>query len=412
MLIANAISGISQGITMLSVPWYFTGIINREGLFGNIYFAVTFISLFWGVYSGTLIDRYNRKNIFLAMNIAGLLILGSIAAYGFFNGQTAWWLVAIPFAATAFIYNLHFPNLYAFAQEITPKEDYARVVSLLEIQGQISFTTAGGLAAVLLQGIDGSGFSVWGHSFLQGFQFPPVAIWKIFALNAATYLIAYAIIFNIKSLPLVAKETDTAPLQERLKTGFTYLWQHPLMLKFGVVTLLLFLTIIIFGTQLSPMFVKLHLRQGGNVFAISDMTFSIGALLAGIFTARMFKEEHSISSMIAMNILAGTMYIFMCATASSVLFYTANFVIGFCNAGVRIQRITYIFHHIPNNVIGRAGSVFFVLNVLFRLWLIGIFALPFFHTPATILLPIFALAAICFLAAAMLLIDYKKLTAK
>lgn len=409
LLFANAISGISQGITMLAVPWYFTGILNKESLFGNIYFGVTLVSLFWGVYSGTLIDRYNRKKIFLAMNVVGLLVLGSVSIYGFYYRHLSWWMAAIPFATTAFIYNLHFPNLYAYAQEITPKDDYAKVTSLLEIQGQISFTAAGGLAAILLQGFDGKKWSKLGLGFVDSWHFPPVEIWKIFALDAFTYAIAFAIIYRIQSLPEVAKKIDLEPLKNRLTTGFKFLLKNKLMLRFGVLSLLLFLTIIVFGTQLSPMFVKLHLNAGGDVFAISDMAFSFGALLAGIFIGHLFKAHQNISSIIGLNIMAGVMYLAMLLTKITLLFYASNFIIGFCNAGVRIQRITYIFHHIPNEVIGRVGSVFFVMNVLFRLVLIGLFSMPLFHSPHGVLIPVLLLALICFAAAFFLLLDYKEL---
>ena len=39
----------------------------------------------------------------------------------------------------------------------------------------------------------------------------------------------------------------------------------------------------------------------------------------------------------------------------------------------------YLFNHIPNNLIGRATSVFSSLNILVRISLISIFALPFFN---------------------------------
>jgi len=103
------------------------------------------------------------------------------------------------------------------------------------------------------------------------------------------------------------------------------------------------------------------------------------------------------------------MHLVMVATKVVAFFYLANFIIGFCNAGVRILRVTYIFHHIPNHIIGRSTSVFFVLNVLGRLVLIGLFSLPFFHAPTTILIPVVILAAICFVAVIFIQRDYHKL---
>jgi DHA3 family macrolide efflux protein-like MFS transporter len=409
LLIANAISGISQGITMIAIPWYFTGILHQEGLFGSIYFFVTAVSLFWGIYAGALIDRYDRRKLFLAMNLAGLFTLGGIAAYGFFNHGLNWWMVAIPFAATAFIYNIHFPNLYAFAQEITPKEDYAKVNSLLEIQGQISFTRAGGIAAILLNGLDGSGYSIGSFSILKGFVVKPWNIYEIFFVDALTYIVSLAIIYAIKTLPSTEKKIDTASLVERLKTGFGYLNSNPVLLRFGFVSLSLFLAIIIFSTFLSPMYVDLYLGKGGDVYALADMTFSFGALLAGFLTARLVGASQSVRAIMAMLFIAGVMHLVMVATKVVAFFYLANFVIGFCNAGVRILRVTYLFNHIPNHIIGRSTSVFFVLNVLGRLVLIGLFSLPFFHTPSNILIPMVVLAAICFGAVIFIQRDYHKL---
>jgi MFS family permease len=61
------------------------------------------------------------------------------------------------------------------------------------------------------------------------------------------------------------------------------------------------------------------------------------------------------------------------------IFFLGNFILGITNAGVRILRTTYLFNHVPNNLIGRTNSVFNSLNIMIRMLLIGIFALPFFQ---------------------------------
>ena len=58
--------------------------------------------------------------------------------------------------------------------------------------------------------------------------------------------------------------------------------------------------------------------------------------------------------------------------------------LGISNAGIRIQRITYLFNHIPNNIIGRANSVFQSINILLRSIFIGIFSLSFFSEGSNI----------------------------
>lgn len=411
LLLANSISGVAQGISMLAIPWYFTGVVHREELFGQAYFFITAISLFWGLYAGTLIDRYSRKRIFLVMNMAGLAVLSSISAFGFVNESLPWFLVAAVFATTAFIYNIHFPNLYAFAQEITDKKDYRRVTSLLEIQGQITFTVAGAVAAMLLSGVDGS-FVFGGKEIALPFSFRPWYIHEIFAIDAATYLIAFGIIYKIKSLPVIDKQIDMAGLRSRMKTGFSYLRKHPLLFHFGNASLLVFLTILVFGTYVQPMYVDLFLKKGGSVYALSDMAFSMGAVLAGFITTKLVAEKNTVLSIIVLSLTAGIMYLLMMFNTQVLLFFAANFVIGACNSAVRIQRVTYLFHHVPNSVIGRAGSVFFIINVFLRLCLIAAFSLPFFHSGLNIIYAVGVMAIICFTAAAFLSASYKKLMAE
>ena len=64
---------------------------------------------------------------------------------------------------------------------------------------------------------------------------------------------------------------------------------------------------------------------------------------------------------------------------SLLIFFIGSLVLGITNAGVRILRTTYLFNHIPNNLIGRATSVFSSLNIIIRIILISLFALPFFN---------------------------------
>ncbi|MBL7778192.1 MAG: MFS transporter [Chitinophagales bacterium] len=401
LLLANSISGVAQGIAMLAVPWYFTGIIHQQELFGKIYFAITCVSLVWGMYAGALIDRYDRKKIFLAINLSGLALASLVSATGFYLGELHWSMVALVFAATAFIYNIHFPNLYAFAQEITDKNHYSRVTSLLEIQGQLTFTISGGLAAMMLQGFDGR-LALAGQNYLLPFQFQPWKIHEIFSLGVLAYIITFLLIWRIRSLPVIEKKTDTSHLRDRLKAGISFLRNQPLIMHFGNSSLLVFLTILVFGTYVATFYVDSYLHQSADVYALSDMTFSFGSLLAGFLTTKVFKEREAVKGIIILSAVSGLMYLTMITHHSAFLFCAANFVIGACNASIRIQRVTYMFHHIPNHIIGRTGSIFFMINVFLRMCLIGFLTIPFFHKGTNVVYAVMLMGMICFAAAIIL----------
>jgi DHA3 family macrolide efflux protein-like MFS transporter len=360
---------------MLAVPWYFAAQVDAS-IFQKIYFTVTLISLFWGLIAGTLVDRYNRKQIFVWINIVGLITLSIATVLGFVLSEYHWIIPAVVYGITFFIYNIHFPALYAFAQEITPASAYGKVTSKLEIQGQLTWTIAGGLAALLISGTAASSF--------LGFPIPAIKAWPIhwiFLIDACTYVCSLYLIYKIIIAKNEDKIIDTDTLGQRLKTGFSYLKRHPLVFVFGNASLAVFVCIILQATLTNPTYVKEHLHASGAVYAWSDMFFSGGALLAGFFSTRLLGENKPILSIAYMSVVAALMFVFQVFNTNLSLFFASFFVVGICNAAIRIQRITFLFRFIPNHLIGRASSVFFMSNILFRLGLTAIFTMPIFLTP-------------------------------
>ena len=123
LFLANIISGLAQGISMIAIPWYFVKIVSRPEFFANAYLLITFLTLFWGLYAGTLIDRYSRKRLFIIINLFCGLFIGGIAYFGIHNQHLGDVLIILVFGITIFNYNVHYPNLYAFGQEITEPEN-------------------------------------------------------------------------------------------------------------------------------------------------------------------------------------------------------------------------------------------------------------------------------------------------
>jgi len=76
LFLSNIISGLAQGISMIAIPWYFIEIVDMPEFFAVSYLLITFSTLFWGIYAGSLIDRYSRKKIFILTNfVCGFIII-------------------------------------------------------------------------------------------------------------------------------------------------------------------------------------------------------------------------------------------------------------------------------------------------------------------------------------------------
>lgn len=408
---ANAISGFAQGISMLAVPWFFA----RQGAsttFNLVYALVTFASLFWGMYAGALVDRFDRKQVFLVTNIVEGLVLLSVAAYGFVTGSVPLPGILLAFTTTVFGYGIHYPNLYAFAQEISRPEDYGRITSTIEIVGQATSVVSGALAALLIEGLPlGGTYQLLGASVTLPFEVPAWPLHQIFLLDGLTYVVAVALIASIRHQPVQLTQVELGTLWKRLRTGVTYLQNHRTIWIFGLFSFSVFVGLLVELNALMPMYIHNHLRGGAGAFGAAEVAYALGALSAGVFVHRLFRHQPPVRSIILLMLLAGLGFGAAAATRSVSLFLAFSLVLGITNAGTRILRVSYLFAHVPNEVSGRVNSIFNVANVLLRTVFILLFTLPFFARGSNVVWGYAALGAFIVASALVLVARYRELSA-
>ena len=349
-----------------------------SGTYAKSYAILTFISLFWSLYSGSLVDRYSRKKLFLFSNLICAIIIGSIAFLGHSVGDTPWYLVMVVFGTTMFHYNIHYPNLYAFGQEITEPKNYAKLNSYIEIQGQSTSIIAGSFAAILLTGTDNGMLNILGLNIPLPFNIVPWKIHEIFLMDAITYVFAFIIILFIKHVPLVEKNTDKGSVFSRFRNGFRFLKENPQIFIFGVCSSAIFTFLIVEIFILLPSYVSHYLHESADVFASSEVYYSIGALLAGVGIRSITKRMDIVDSIVLMMLVTIVTCLLLTFTKSIAILFIMSLIIGLTNAGTRILKTTFIFQKVPNNIIGRSGSVFNSISITIRTLLILLFSSPFF----------------------------------
>ena len=406
---ANIISGLAQGISMIAIPWYFVKIVAKPEVFATAYLIITFLILFWGLYAGTLIDRYSRKKLFILINIICGLFIGSIGLYGWHTGYLSDIFVVLVFAITIFNYNVHYPNLYAFGQEITKKENYGKLNSYIEIQGQVTSVLAGAVAAILLTGTVDGDLQIAGINFTLPFTIEAWAIYEVFLLDAFTYFLVILFFIFMKYDSVAKEKIDVGSLISRFKQGFNYLYKKPIIFVFGVASYMLFAFTLVQIHVVLPSYVNNFLNMGADVYASSEIYYSIGAIFSGVLILRIFKNLSTVSSVIILMFTVSLAFFLMAIYKILWVFFIGSLILGVTNAGVRILRTTYIFNHVPNNLIGRTNSVFNSLNIMIRMILIGMFALQFFHSDDNIRYAYFIGSALILLAIIVLLLWHKRI---
>jgi len=378
LFLSNIISGLAQGISMIAIPWYFIEIVEASDFFVYSYIIITIGTLFWGIYAGALIDRYSRKKIFIITNLVCGVFIGLIAIYGQMNGSLSNIMVVSVFAVTIFNYNIHYPNLYAFGQEITEKKMYGKLNSYIEVQGQTTSVLAGAFAAILLTGTTDQSLEIAGFNFNLPFDVAKWAIHDIFLLDAFTYLIVIGIFSLIKYQPISNYDIHVGSLISRLKVGFDYLRSNKTVFIFGLTSYMLFAFTLVELHVVLPSYVHDFLAADGNIYASSEVYYSLGAIFSGVLILRIFKRINSFYSVIILMFFVSLAFLSMTFYKLLWVFFLGNLILGITNAGVRIVRTTYLFNNVPNNLIGRVTSVFSSLNIVVRVVLISILSLSFF----------------------------------
>tara|TARA_B100000768_G_scaffold35386_1_gene33993 strand:+ start:174 stop:1448 length:1275 start_codon:yes stop_codon:yes gene_type:complete len=409
LFLANIISGFAQGISMVAIPWYFVTVVPRAEFFANSYLFITFLTLFWGIFAGTLIDRYSRKKLFIIINSVCGILIGSVSLYGFYVSQLNDFLVVFVFGVTIFNYNIHYPNLYAFGQEITEPKNYGKLNSYIEVQGQVTSVLAGAFAAILLTGSYNNTLEIAGFSFYVPFNIEPWMIYEVFLMDAITYLVVIFIFIFMKFIPISKNNINTDKFFDRLKGGFNYLYENPIIFIFGISSYMLFAFTLVEIHVLLPSYVKNFLKMDGNIFASAEIYYSFGAIFSGFLILRIFRKLNTVIGVIILMLIVSIAFYFIAMDNSIWIFFAVNFLIGITNAGVRILRTTYIFNNIPNNLIGRSSSVFNTLNILIRMFLISMFTLTFFQISDNIRYGYLVGAVMMLVSIIPLIIWYKKI---
>jgi DHA3 family macrolide efflux protein-like MFS transporter len=218
------------------------------------------------------------------------LLIAAIAAYGFYNGGLSWHFAAVAFAVTFFNYNLHYPNLYAFLQEITEKKQYGKMTSFVEIQGQMAMMLAGAGGAMLLEGVENGQAEWFGVVVNIPFNIPKWELHEILALDAGTYFLSFILIAMMRYEPIAKRSGEVGNLIQRFKTGFNFLKENPKILVFGVASYMIFATLLIANMNVFPIYVKNHLHAPANTYAMSKICYTLGALIAGVAIHTIFKR--------------------------------------------------------------------------------------------------------------------------
>lgn len=380
LLVANITGSIGSGITIVAIPWLLVHRTGGDQIYGYATVGTTIILFLFMPHYGSWIDRHSRKTMLLAGELFGLVATVSMAAVAFLSGHVATWQLIASYFCGMMYYTLHYPAKYAFLQQIIDPKHFQSLTGLMEIQGQAASMISGGLAGLLVDRIP---------------------LWLILVIDAATYLFSFIVQFTLpyKSTHLIVGAPATSTWKT-MTEAWRWLHAHARLSIFFGCTLVPFILVMV-DNYLLPVYVTSVMQASATVFGGGEITFAIGALLAGVFIPIIATKRG------ADPVIMVTMTLCLIAIGLLMLlqvpagYFVAMCIFGVGNAGCRVARTAVMLRVVPNAVMGRISMFFGAADRLLRTALISTSTLIVAHYSPTTAFAVLGLVLLAALVGAL-----------
>jgi len=362
LFFSNLFSGFGQGMTMIGISWYLVESTGTAGLLGSTMLISALLSLLIAPYVGTLIDRYSRKFILQIEQLGGFTILFFLAIWGFWAPYQEWMLVLL-YLATMFMFQLHEPALTAFVHEIFKRKQYKGVNAVLEIENQTALVLAGACAGLLLG---------------------KFGLHVVLLLNAFTYFLAFMTLSGIDYVFTQKRQAETATRTawwDLFSHSWGFIRKKPGFLIFGVAALMPFIAVLL-TNLLNPLFVSQVLRESVNIYSFGEVTYSVGAVAAGMWMGWLSQRFGAFAYMVFHFIAMAVALVMTVAMPIGWVFVLLSAFLGWCNVSTRLIRQNLYMELLPNHLMGRVLSFFRSIGTLMRLLLLALFTFMLDSTDA------------------------------
>ncbi len=336
--VAQLVSTAGSSLTDLAAAIYVYEKTGSAFLVGVTLMATAVPSLAVGLIAGVFVDRYDRRSIMMASNLAQAVV---VALIPFLIGvNTALLFVAI--LVNAGVKQFFDPAYGSLIPEIASDEELAEANAFMSIA---SFgSTAIGFAGA---GLLASAFSLdW-------------AFW----IDALTFLFSAGCIFQlrVRSKPDVQEDTSVSVVLTNLRTGIRTIIDTPMLRSLFLLGAPVFFAFGLWNVLLLPMAIKvLHATE--FEYGIQEGLTSVGFVLGSLFMAR-FSDRLPTGLWVFVGSLgmgvAGILYGLSPVILIAIVWVTAS---GFFNSPSAVARQTLLQRATPRELRGRVFSSLSVMR--------------------------------------------------
>ncbi|MFM8523997.1 MAG: MFS transporter [Actinomycetota bacterium] len=286
---AHATSNLGDGLATVAFPWLASAVTRDPFLIALITVMSRLPWLIFTLPAGVITDRFDRKKIIVAMDIA----------------QGA---LALVLAGAIYLERNSLPALNNLTASTAIETNYRLYWSLVGISLLFGFAevlrdNAGQTflpSVVAKENLESANGKLWSAEYvMNSFIGPPlasfllgVAVFLPFFIHSATFFIAAGLIALIVTIPKPVNEVEVKPrvnFRAEIKEGFSWLWSHSLLRPMAIILGTLNLvgsitaaTFILFAQEI--------LETSVFEFAILGTSGAIGGTLGGILGPKISKK--------------------------------------------------------------------------------------------------------------------------
>jgi MFS family permease len=338
-----AVSLVGDGIYFVAVAWQAYSLSNTPAALSAVGVAWTLPTVVFLVVGGAITDRFERRRVLVASNIAEALAIGGIGVLAVTGVLKLWMLlglVAVYGAGEAFFnpaFDAIVPTLIAETQfaSASALEHFARPLAI-----QLIGPALGGLL-VAIAGV-GTAFLVDAGTFL-------VSVWMLLLMRAAP------------AAPVAAASLRSA--MRDVATGLRFVLANPWLwatLAAASLSLLAF-----FGPVqvLLPYLVKNELHSGGGTFGAIRAAGGAGAVVVALAVAQVGLPRRCITWMFAAWAIESLLLVGYGIAAGAWIFALISLVVGGLGALGGVVWGTLMKALVPNHMLGRVSSFDWLVSI-------------------------------------------------
>lgn len=339
---ANALTSVGMNIGIVGVAWFIIHSTGQNEVLG-LYSAISLLSAFLTLVAcGSLIDHKSKTAVMKYCAIAqGVLFL--LTALLYYCGAPVLFIIYL-------LAVLNMPPMVIFTTAsrgavpaVIPHDKLAEGNGVIEITLQIGAMTAALLTALSYQAL---GFT-------------------ILISAGAMFTLAGGFLFAVAKNSFDCPSISSQGLWKNLTEGIKYLCQDKKLFIFGIVVFLPTIVISV-SNVIIPGYVQFTLKQNALAYGIADMFFALGALLAGLYSAKWIKTGKRFQAQVILFLMATAGFGLFFINKSLTCFFVCVFITGLSMAALRVLLNASFMERVPATYLGRALAILMALSVVLQ----------------------------------------------